>query len=152
MSARLVSSLIALFSGVLFGMGMMVSGMVDPVNVLGFLDLAGEWDPSLAFVMGGALLVFAPAYLLIIRKRPQPVCEQMFHQSKKKDIDSRLIAGSVLFGLGWGIAGICPGPALTSLSGGSFEMLVFVVSMILGIVLSTIWASKREKVVEITAQ
>ncbi|MBV1840968.1 MULTISPECIES: YeeE/YedE family protein [Photobacterium] len=152
MSARLVSSLIALFSGVLFGMGMMVSGMVDPVNVLGFLDLAGEWDPSLAFVMGGALLVFAPAYLLIIRKRPQPVCEQTFHLSKKKDIDSRLIAGSVLFGLGWGIAGICPGPALTSLSGGSFEMLVFVVSMILGIVLSTIWASKREKVVEITAQ
>ncbi|UTV26635.1 YeeE/YedE family protein [Photobacterium atrarenae] len=141
---NLISRLVALGAGLLFGTGMMVSGMVDPAKVIGFLDLAGDWDPSLAFVMGGALLIFAPAYGLLIRRRPQPLCTTEFHLSQNKAIDGRLMGGSVLFGLGWGIAGICPGPAVTSLSGGSFEMLVFVVSMIFGIWVSSLFTKKRE--------
>ncbi|MEJ2762987.1 YeeE/YedE family protein [Photobacterium sp. MCCC 1A19761] len=152
MFSNLISRLISLASGLLFGMGMMVSGMVDPANVIGFLDVAGHWDPSLAFVMGGALLVFAPAYWVLIRRRAQPVCRAAFHLSQKKRIDARLVLGSVLFGLGWGIAGICPGPAVTSLSGGRFEMLVFVVSMIFGTLVSCLWTEKQEKAAKITIE
>lgn len=152
MFSNLISRLIALMAGLLFGMGMMVSGMVDPANVIGFLDVAGDWDPSLAFVMGGALLVFAPAYWVLIHRRAQPMCRAEFHLSQKKTIDGRLVFGSVLFGLGWGIAGICPGPAVTSLSGGRFEMLVFVVSMIVGTLVSCLWTEKQEKAAEITIE
>lgn len=145
MFSNLISRLVAVVAGLLFGMGMMVSGMVDPAKVIGFLDLAGEWEPSLAFVMGGALLVFVPAYGLLVRRRLQPVCAAEFHLSQNKAIDGRLIGGSVLFGLGWGMAGICPGPAVTSLSGGSVEMLVFVASMLLGTWVSCLFTEKREK-------
>lgn len=128
----MITRVVALFSGLLFGLGMMVSGMVDPARVVGFLDFAGNWDPSLAFVMGGAMLVFMPAYFLIVRKMAQPVCDSDFRLSKKNVIDSRLISGSVLFGLGWGIAGICPGPAVTSLSGANPSIVLFVASMVAG--------------------
>ncbi|WP_064604834.1 YeeE/YedE family protein [Photobacterium sp. J15] len=124
---------VTLLAGLLFGLGMMMSGMVDPNKVIGFLDFAGNWDPSLAFVMGGALLVFMPAYFFIIRKMDRPVCDTDFRLSKKQAVDSRLVIGAVLFGIGWGIAGICPGPAVTSLAGGHVSVLIFIASMVAGI-------------------
>ncbi|GHA51856.1 DUF6691 family protein [Photobacterium aphoticum] len=122
----------ALIAGVLFGMGMMLSGMIDPHKVLGFLDITGAWDPSLAFVMGGALLVFMPVYFLVIRRRQQPVCETSFSVSTNTVIDKRLIAGASLFGVGWGLAGICPGPAVTSLPSQNGVIVVFLVAMLVG--------------------
>ncbi|PSW18267.1 transporter [Photobacterium sanctipauli] len=129
---KFVPNLVALFAGLLFGLGMMVSGMVDPERVIGFLDVAGNWDPSLAFVMGGALLVFVPSYQLLIKPRQSPVCSAEFKVSKSKTVDSRLVTGAALFGLGWGIAGVCPGPAVTSLSGFNPAMILFIATMLAG--------------------
>ena len=137
------SRFVSLMAGLLFGLGMMISGMVDPNKVIGFLDIAGSWDPSLAFVMGGALLVFMPFYFLVIRKMDKPVCEADFHLSKNNLIDNKLITGAVLFGLGWGIAGICPGPAVTSLSGGNPTILLFMVSMLAGVWLGCKWTGVK---------
>ncbi|PMN90258.1 YeeE/YedE family protein [Enterovibrio norvegicus] len=125
----------ALFSGGLFGAGMMVSGMVNPANVIGFLDVYGNWNPSLAFVMGGALMVFIPGYLLLIKPRSAPIAETHFGISKRNDIDKRLISGSAIFGIGWGVAGICPGPAITALGSGSPHILLFTISMALGMLI-----------------
>ena len=122
----------ALFSGGLFGAGMMVSGMVNPDNVIGFLDVYGNWNPSLAFVMGGALMVFIPGYLLLIKPRSAPIAETHFNMSKRNDIDSRLLLGSAIFGGGWGLAGICPGPAITVLGSGSLNIILFISSMAMG--------------------
>ena len=122
----------ALASGLLFGMGMMLSGMVDPNKVIGFLDVAGAWDPSLAFVMGGALMVFMPMYFLVIRPRQKPVCASTFSVSTKTEIDKRLLIGAGLFGVGWGLAGICPGPAVTSLPSLNGTMWAFFVAMLIG--------------------
>jgi uncharacterized protein len=123
--------LVALFSGVLFGLGLVVSGMVNPAKVLGFLDVAGDWDPTLAFVMGGALLVAVPAFRVIL-KRPRPVLAEEFDLPAKKDLDARLLAGSALFGVGWGLAGFCPGPAVTALASGLAPVFVFVAAMVAG--------------------
>lgn len=127
-----MQAVVSLIAGVLFGLGMMVSGMVDPAKVIGFLDIAGEWDPSLAFVMGGALAVFMPFYWLVIRRRSTPTCAADFKLSTNTTVDKKLIAGASLFGLGWGMAGICPGPALTSLSGGQLPIVIFTLSMLVG--------------------
>lgn len=126
--------LVALFSGVLFGLGLVVSGMVNPAKVLGFLDVAGDWDPTLAFVMGGALLVAVPAFRVIL-KRPRPVLAEEFDLPAKKDLDARLLAGSALFGVGWGLAGFCPGPAVTALASGLAPVFVFVAAMVAGMAL-----------------
>ncbi|MCC4797718.1 transporter [Enterovibrio norvegicus] len=122
----------ALFSGGLFGAGMMISGMVNPANVIGFLDVYGNWNPSLAFVMGGALMVFMPGYLLLIKPRSTPIAETHFSISKRNDIDKRLLLGSAIFGVGWGLAGICPGPAITVLGSGSLNIILFISSMAMG--------------------
>ena len=114
-------SISALFSGTIFGAGLAVAQMTNPAKVIGFLDLAGAWDPSLAFVMGAALLVSAIAY----RLRGESM-------QTAAGIDGRLLAGAGVFGLGWGLAGFCPGPALASLVTGSVEVAVFVASMIVG--------------------
>ncbi|MGH8516291.1 MAG: DUF6691 family protein [Panacagrimonas sp.] len=124
-------SIVALFAGVLFGMGLMLGGMTDPAKVIGFLDLAGRWDPSLAFVMGGALCVTLPAFQLLLR-RGRPLLEQRFFMPTRTDLDARLIGGAVLFGVGWGIAGLCPGPAVANLAFGSPQVLAFVAAMIVG--------------------
>ncbi|KLN61605.1 hypothetical protein WH96_04470 [Kiloniella spongiae] len=125
-------SFVALIVGVVFGLGLIVSGMVNPAKILAFLDVAGDWDPSLAFVMGGALITTGIGYRLIFfRKRP--VLSPDFLLPVKKQIDSKLVIGSVLFGLGWGITGLCPGPALTALTIGSTEIYVFLFSMSVGI-------------------
>ncbi len=127
-------NLIALITGVLFGMGMVLSGMVEPQKVISFLDIAGEWDMSLAFVMGGALIVFLPCYQLIIKPRQHPLQADEFSLSNKTHIDRRLITGASLFGIGWGLAGICPGPAIASLSGLNGGLIVFLLAMVLGFV------------------
>ncbi|HIF5580898.1 TPA: DUF6691 family protein [Vibrio parahaemolyticus] len=122
----------ALLSGVLFGMGMAVSGMIDPAKVIGFLDISGSWDPSLAFVMGGALAVFMPSYFLIIKPRKQSVSGEAFCTPTNKNIDGRLLSGAASFGLGWGLAGICPGPAVASLALGNVSIVVFFLAMLVG--------------------
>ena len=125
------SNLSALGSGILFGIGLWVSGMANPKKVLGFLDVTGDWDASLLLVMGGAVAVTVVSFRFIL-SRPKPFLANKFHIPEKKDIDFPLIAGSAIFGIGWGIAGYCPGPALTSLATLSAESIVFVIAMIVG--------------------
>ncbi|WP_279610999.1 YeeE/YedE family protein [Vibrio gelatinilyticus] len=136
--------LISLIAGVLFGIGMVVSGMTEPANVIAFLDVAGNWSPDLAFVMGGALAVFMPSYFILIHKRSKPVCNDSFCLTDKKKIDAPLITGAVFFGVGWGIAGICPGPAIASIANGSTGIVTFVIAMVLGMVLAELLLAKRE--------
>jgi len=126
--------LVALLAGTLFGLGLAISGMMNPAKVVGFLDVAGEWDPTLAFVMGGALLVTIPAFRLIL-KRPRPVLADEFDLPTKKDVDARLLAGSAIFGVGWGLAGFCPGPAVTALASGLAPVFAFVAAMVAGMAL-----------------
>jgi len=122
-------------SGLVFGLGLVISGMVDPQRVLGFLDVAGTWDPTLAFVMGGALAVTFAGYRWVL-KRPAPVAAKRFQLPTKTDIDARLVAGAAIFGGGWGLGGYCPGPALTALTVGSMPTFVFVVCMFAGMLLA----------------
>ncbi|QDA57829.1 DUF6691 family protein [Thermomonas aquatica] len=121
---------IALLAGALFGLGLAVSGMTNPDKVLNFLDVAGRWDPSLALVMGGALLVATPGFALA-RKRGDCACGDPLPAAATARIDTRLLAGSALFGIGWGIAGYCPGPALANLGHGG-EAIAFVIAMLAG--------------------
>ncbi|MEH0664788.1 YeeE/YedE family protein [Vibrio scophthalmi] len=130
---KVVFRLTSLLAGVLFGMGMVVSGMADPNKVLGFLDIAGQWDPSLMFVMGGALMVFMPSYFLLIKPKNKPLAAQTFCLAKSKQIDGRLISGAALFGVGWGLAGVCPGPAMASLGLGNVGVWIFFASMMVGL-------------------
>lgn len=118
-------------AGLIFGLGLIVSQMVNPAKVLAFLDVAGAWDPSLALVMGGALIVTAIGYKLVER-RHKPVFANIFQIPGKNDLDSRLIGGAAVFGVGWGLVGLCPGPALVVLSIGANDAVVFCVAMIAG--------------------
>lgn len=120
--------------GLVFGIGLIVSGMTDPGKVLGFLDLFGAWDPSLAFVMGGAILVGIGAFISA-GKRSTSFLGGAMHLPKSSDIDKRLVIGSLMFGAGWGVAGFCPGPALVSLGAGQPKALVFVLAMLAGMAL-----------------
>lgn len=119
--------------GLLFGLGLMLSGMTDPGKVIGFLDLAGSWDPSLALVMGGAIAVGFFAFALA-KKRTSNFLGGMLRLPTNAQIDRPLIIGSLLFGAGWGWAGFCPGPALVSAADGQFKALVFVAAMVIGMV------------------
>lgn|GEM_PF-15143 len=133
--------LVAFVSGLLFALGLGIGGMTQPSKVLAFLDVAGDWDPSLAFVMGGALLV----YFLVGRvalARPRPLFDEAFHVPTRRDIDTRLVLGSVLFGAGWGLAGYCPGPALVSLASGRATVVVFVAAMLAGMWLFQRWNAR----------
>lgn len=121
----------ALLSGAVFGVGLVIAGMTDPRKVLAFLDLAGPWDPSLAFVLGGAVLVAALAYALAAR-RSAPVFGDRFHRPGATRIDRGLVIGAALFGVGWGISGYCPGPAIATLAFGNREAWVFVPAMLAG--------------------
>lgn len=121
--------LLVALAGVFFGAGLALSGMTNPVRVVGFLDLFGEWDPTLAFVMGGALLVFSGGFFLRRRKFQLPIGEA-------DPISKKLLIGSALFGIGWGLSGFCPGPALANLASIRIEALLFVPFMILGMVLA----------------
>lgn len=123
--------LTALVSGLLFGAGLIVSGMADPAKVQNFLDIAGTWDPSLIFVMGGALVVTFVGFRLALR-RGAPLCAPRFELPTRRDLDGRLIGGAALFGLGWGLVGYCPGPALAGILIGGSATWIFVAAMIAG--------------------
>lgn len=133
--AKFLPSLVALLAGLLFGLGLTVSQMVDPHKVINFLDVAGHWDPSLAFVMMGALSVFGLGYYFVIKPRQSPVLESSFTLPSLQGIDKKLLTGAALFGIGWGLSGICPGPAMANLSTGSNSLFVFVVAMLAGIIM-----------------
>ena len=120
-----------LASGTLFGAGLTISGMTDPARVRGFLDLFGAWDPTLVFVMGGAVLVMAVAWR-IRNRMVAPIFAERFSLPDRTDLDARLITGSILFGIGWGIAGLCPGPAVASLALSPLSALPFVLAMLAG--------------------
>lgn len=145
----LKKSLFALAAGLLFALGLVVSGMTQPAKVVGFLHLAGLaqgvswqaapgfWDPSLALVMGGALMVSFIAFA-VTPKAPKPWADEQFHLPTRRDIDGRLVTGAALFGIGWALAGYCPGPALASLLSGGVDAAAFVAAMVVGM-----WGTKR---------
>lgn len=128
----MVRSLLGLLAGLLFGVGLVMSGMSDPAKVLNFLDVLGTWDPSLAFVMGGASLTAFIGFRLV-RRRSRPLALGDFQLPTRRDIDAPLLGGAALFGLGWGIGGFCPGPAWTALTLGAPGTLAFLPAMLLGI-------------------
>lgn len=127
---------IAFAAGLVFGIGLLLSGMTDPGKVIGFLDLAGNWDPSLAFVMGGAVLVGSFAFRFAGR-RAKSLLGGAMHIPTRRDIDLRLVAGSLVFGIGWGLAGFCPGPAIVAFGAGIDKAAVFVVAMLGGMLVYT---------------
>ena len=136
--------LAALFAGLVFGIGLIVSGMTDPGKVLGFLDLFGAWDPSLALVMGGAILVGVFAFA-VARKRTSTFFGGALHLPGSSAIDKRLVVGGLAFGVGWGLAGFCPGPALVSLGMGQPKAAVFVVAMLAGMALFELIERRTER-------
>lgn len=133
--------LASLLSGLVFGLGLIVSGMANPAKVLGFLDLAGAWDPSLALVMAGAIAVGIFAFL-VAKKRTVSFIGAEMNLPTSTTIDRRLVIGSALFGIGWGVAGFCPGPGLVALGMGETKALVFVAAMLLGMAIFT-WREKH---------
>ena len=142
MTGKIYRSAAAHASGLVFGFGLSMSGMLNPVRVQGFLDIFGAWDPSLAFVLGGAVVV-AFLGIQVVNRMRQPLFDERFHLPSTKRIDAPLIAGSALFGLGWGIGGFCPGPGVASLSVGLPQSVLFVIAMLAGMVLhDRVW-SKR---------
>ncbi|MFB2553471.1 DUF6691 family protein [Ensifer soli] len=128
MTFRVLASVLC---GLFFGAGLVISDMVNPGRVLAFLDVTGAWDPSLAFVMGGALIPSSIAYAIRRRWR-RPLLETQFHVPESRTIDGRLVGGAVLFGVGWGLVGLCPGPAIASLVTGRWEAAVFAAAMLAG--------------------
>ena len=121
--------------GVTFGLGICMSGMANPAKVLNFFDITGTWDPSLIFVMGGALIVTFIGYQVVLGRK-HPVFDSKFHLPTRKDIDPQLVGGSALFGVGWGIAGFCPGGAIPAIGTGSTDVLIFMGSLIVGIIVA----------------
>lgn len=133
-SNSVAQAALSLLSGALFALGLALSQMVNPAKVLNFLDVAGDWDPTLAFVMGGALLITIPAFRLVLR-RSHPLLGTKFYLPTKHDVDLKLVAGAALFGSGWGIAGLCPGPAITAITTGMLPVVGFVLAMTAGVYL-----------------
>ena len=131
----MAKNLSALIAGILFGIGMAVSGMTNTAKVQGFLDVFGAWDPTLAFVMGGGLAVASLGYRLVFR-RSAPLFAETFSLPARTDIDTRLLLGAAIFGIGWGLVGYCPGPALAGLTYGYPQTLAFVPAMIVGLLLA----------------
>ena len=126
-----MNKLVSLVSGIIFGIGLVISEMVNPAKVLGFLDLFGNWDPSLAFVMIGALIISSPLFH-VIKKRKKPIFVEQFNYSNNKEINNKLIIGSALFGAGWGLGGLCPGPAISSIALLNINSITFVFAMFIG--------------------
>ena len=126
--------LVSFISGLVFGVGLLISGMTDTAKVQGWLDILGHWDPTLAFVMGGAIMPMAAAWAITAKKAP--LFDLNFSMPSRKAIDKKLLAGSILFGMGWALAGLCPGPAIAALGFGGTGIILFFVSMIVGMLLS----------------
>ena len=136
-----MNRIVSLTSGVIFGIGLTVSQMINPAKVLGFLNIFGEWDPSLAFVMFGALIVSSPFFHLF-KNNKKPVFAESFSNSNNKELNKKLIIGSSLFGGGWGLAGLCPGPAIVSLALLNKSSVIFVITMFIGFYLADIYTNK----------
>jgi uncharacterized membrane protein YedE/YeeE len=136
-----MSRVVSLISGIIFGVGLTVSQMIDPAKVLGFLNIFGAWDPSLAFVMIGALIISSPFFHLF-KNNNKPVFADSFSYSNNKELNKKLIIGSSLFGAGWGLAGLCPGPAIASLALLNTSSIVFVIAMFVGFYLSDMYKKK----------
>ena len=130
-----MNKLISLISGTIFGIGLVVSQMINPEKVLGFLDLFGSWDPSLAFVMIGALIISSPLFHLI-KNKEKPLFAEKFNYSNNKEINNKLVIGSALFGAGWGLGGLCPGPAISSIALLNINSIIFVTAMFIGFYLA----------------
>ena len=137
-------SLAALVCGTVFGAGLLVSGMTNPAKVLGFLDVAGRWDPTLAFVMGGALAVNGAAWALT-RRRKAPLFAPVFSLPEPRTIDPQLLGGSALFGAGWGLVGLCPGPALAGLLRGELPLYVFAAALVAGSWLGQLYTRRARR-------
>ncbi len=131
MKTETLKTLMGYIAGLVFGLGLAVSGMTDPARVLGFLDLFGAWDPTLMFVLGGAVVTNFIGYRLVLR-RPNPVFGERFQLPTRTDLDGRLIGGAALFGIGWGLSGYCPGPAFASIGGLTLPLLAMLVAMVVG--------------------
>lgn len=128
---KLQQPLVTLIAGLTFGLGLGYAQMIDPEKVLGFLDLFGAWDPTLAFVLGGAVAVTLLTFRFILRQ-PRPILGRQFYIPTRQDIDWSLVIGAALFGIGWGLGGYCPGPAIAALGLGSLNPVVFIVAMVVG--------------------
>jgi hypothetical protein len=135
--------LAGLISGLVFGIGLSVSHMTDPAVVLGFLDFFGEWNPALAFVIGGAIAVTFVGYKVVFG-RGRPILEPTFNAPVASQLDGRLLTGAAIFGVGWGMGGFCPGPALASLSSFNPKAIAFVIAMLIGMELVRLWENWRE--------
>ncbi|MGW9231355.1 DUF6691 family protein [Pseudorhizobium sp. NPDC055634] len=143
MNRNILQSGAALASGIVFGLGLSLSGMLNPAKVQGFLDVFGAWDPSLAFVLGGAVVV-AFIGVQVMKRMRHPAFDDSFHLPTSRRIDPPLVVGSALFGLGWGIGGFCPGPAVAALSMGIPQTALFVVAMLAGMALhDRVWTRRR---------
>ena len=138
-----MKNLVTLISGLLFGFGLLLSGMANPAKVQNFLDLFGTWDPSLALVMGGAIAVTMPGFWLVTR-RSKPFFNDVFHLPTRTDFDARLITGAAIFGVGWGLSGFCPGPAMTALPLAAEGTLIFVATMLTGMAASKYVLQQRD--------
>ena len=138
-----MKNLVTLISGLLFGFGLLLSGMANPAKVQNFLDLFGTWDPSLAFVMGGAIAVTMPGFSLVTR-HSKPFFNDVFHLPTRTDFDARLITGAAIFGVGWGLGGFCPGPAMTALPLAAEGTLIFVATMLTGMAASKYVLQQRD--------
>ena len=138
-------SLVTVFTGLIFGIGLIMSGMTNPAKVQNFLDLFGTWDPSLALVMGGAILITMPGFWLV-QKRQTPFFEDAFLIPQKTNLDFYLLTGSAIFGIGWGLGGFCPGPVVVSISNGSAGTILFVITMLIGMVLAKLLILRLQKI------
>lgn len=138
-----MAAMIGLLVGLLFGAGLALSGMTDTQKVIGFLDLFGDWDITLMFVMGGGLMVTVPVYQLY-KNKSRPLFDTQFHLPATSLIDKRLLSGAVLFGIGWGLFGYCPGPAISSIAYGYETTLYFVVSMVIGMAAANLVSTKSK--------
>ena len=138
-------NLVTVFTGLIFGIGLIMSGMTNPAKVQNFLDLFGTWDPSLALVMGGAILITMPGFWLV-QKRQTPFFEDSFLIPQKTNLDFYLLTGSAIFGIGWGLGGFCPGPVIVSISNGSTGTNLFVITMLIGMVLAKLLILRLQKI------
>lgn len=141
------SRVLSLLAGLVFGVGLALAGMTRPSKVIGFLDIGGNWDPSLGLVMVGAIAVHFVAFRVVTR-RPAPLFDDRFHLPTRRDADPRLVTGALLFGVGWGVGGFCPGPAITSAASGTFPAIVFVAAMTAGMILEHATTAKSHSLLE----
>jgi len=138
-----MKKLSSLLIGMIFGLGITISGMANPAKVLNFFDVAGTWDASLAFVMGGALIVAAIGYAFTFKTRTAPIFGERFHVPTSRKIDVPLVAGSAAFGIGWGLSGFCPGGVIPTIGLGNVDALIFIAAMVIGMIAARTWLMTR---------